>query len=73
MKRTLVTFILALSIAACGGPTESQQPPTLDELAEQYVLLELAMGELDESHVDAYSGPESLRERAMRSACWRRR
>ncbi|MEN7341537.1 MAG: hypothetical protein AAAFM81_01285 [Pseudomonadota bacterium] len=64
MKHALAISVLALLTTACGGSAPSQQSPTVDELAEQYVVLELAMGEIDESHVDAYSGPESLRDRA---------
>jgi hypothetical protein len=37
---------------------------TLDQLAQDYVVLELAMAEHDPAHVDAYYGPEALREKA---------
>jgi len=44
-------------------------PPDIDTLADEYLVLELAMGLHDPSHVDAYFGPEEFRtvaeERAM--------
>ena len=33
---------------------------SVDDLATQYVILELAMGQIDPNHVDAYYGPEEL-------------
>ncbi|QZH76709.1 MAG: hypothetical protein JY451_12135 [Erythrobacter sp.] len=35
-------------------------PPALDELARQYLAVQLAIGEKDPGYVDAYYGPEEL-------------
>ncbi len=40
----------------------------MDELAREYLYLELSMGLHDSSHVDAYFGPEELRAAAEESA-----
>lgn len=63
-------LILATSIvlAAChvteNDPVveDAQQP--MSELVNEYLLLELSMGLHDPDHVDAYYGPEELREQA---------
>lgn len=44
-------------------PTEAALPP-LDEVAEGYVKLVLAVGQHDENYVDAFYGPSSWREEA---------
>ncbi|MEM7611669.1 MAG: hypothetical protein AAF270_08335 [Pseudomonadota bacterium] len=64
--RVLIIVIVAL-ITGCGpkGVSAPQNAViSLDELATHYVVLELAMGVHDASHVDAYSGPEALRTQA---------
>jgi hypothetical protein len=53
MKRALA---LLIGLAACGAPE-----PAMDELAERYVRLVLAVGEHDPDYVDAYYGPERWR------------
>ncbi|MEL6869933.1 MAG: hypothetical protein AAFO81_09045 [Pseudomonadota bacterium] len=69
MKAFLLSFVVLL--AACAGNTDRAQNEAvdLDTLAERYVVLELAMGEIDTAHVDAYSGPQALRDRAQ-AAGW---
>ena len=69
MKRTLALIALGVVIAACSkdDPTarDATSPEiTIDDDAREYVFLELAMGEIDSNHVDAYYGPEALRESA---------
>lgn len=69
MKRTLALIALGLVIAACGkddpASRDASAPEiTIDDDAREYVFLELAMGEIDGNHVDAYYGPEDLRESA---------
>ncbi|MEO0576647.1 MAG: hypothetical protein AAF004_14375 [Pseudomonadota bacterium] len=62
----MVLFVLA----GCAGNNDAPvAAPDVDALAEQYVILELAMGEIDVAHVDAYSGPDALRETA-KAAGW---
>jgi hypothetical protein len=51
------------------SPAEVSAPantPTLsiNDLAEQYLVLELSMGEISPGHVDAYFGPKALSEQA---------
>jgi hypothetical protein len=75
MTRHIALTTLFLALAACGKPdapaTEDVPPPapvvSIDDLARQYVILELAMGEIDPNHVDAYYGPDELRNEARES------
>lgn len=48
-----------------GALEELENQISNDDLAKKYVFLELSMGELDANHVDAYYGPDELRESAM--------
>ena len=74
MKQFLFIWTLTLSVVAC-GPAESPPPAAstqlpkalIDELAREYVFLELSMGRHDEGHVDAYFGPEDIRQAADRA------
>lgn len=68
-----VSLLWVCWLTMLGGCVTAPQSPrtprsvTLDELATRYVVLELAMGEIDSAHVDAYSGPPELRKQAQRS------
>ena len=53
----------ALLLGACTPPA-----PDLDELAREYLFLELSMGQHDAAHVDAYFGPDELRDAAADTA-----
>ena len=56
---------LTLAAVLCGcdrGLDESADPPDLNAAAREYVVLVLAMGEHDPNYVDAYYGPDSLRD-----------
>ncbi|MGB5336116.1 MAG: hypothetical protein WBN07_10895 [Woeseiaceae bacterium] len=69
MRKTLATLaVVTLALSAC-TPRETENPataqPGIDELARQYLFLELSMGNHDEGHVDAYFGPESIRTAAQ--------
>ena len=55
----------ALGGAGCGEELRMEIAPDLDDVARDYVILELAMGLHDANHVDAYYGPEALREAAV--------
>ena len=78
MKNTLVLIGLAWTLAACGNadtpPPDAPEAPSaeatgsLDALAREYLFLELAMGQIDAAHVDAYFGPEDIAERAKAAA-----
>ena len=45
----------------------------MDDIARDYLLLALSVGELEEGIVDAYYGPPELRERGRSARCRRRR
>jgi len=67
--RTLFFSLLSLSVTACGEPdSRTAGAPadaiTIDDDAQEYVFLELSMGQIDDNHVDAYYGPEALLETA---------
>lgn len=53
--------VTAGSLALLAGTASGAN---LDAIAERYLVLELAMGRHDPAHVDAYFGPEALREQA---------
>ncbi|MEM1439714.1 MAG: hypothetical protein AAF545_01225 [Pseudomonadota bacterium] len=67
MNRLVLPLIASL-LAGCGGsdaPDAASTEPeirTTDDMARDYVVLELAMGIHDRAHVDAYFGPEALRD-----------
>ena len=58
--------LLSLSLAACQS-VEPQGDP-MDEIAESFVKLVLAVGQHDVDYVDAYFGPENWRTEAQESA-----
>jgi hypothetical protein len=51
--------------AGCGEEYRTESAPDLDDIAADYVVLELAMGLHDSNHVDAYYGSETLRQAAI--------
>lgn len=51
---------------ACDGETSTVT--SVDDMARDYLLLELAVGQHDPGHVDAYFGPEELAEAAKANA-----
>src|SRR5262245_66107412 len=59
-KHLVVVPLLALSLCA----TAQQGGATMDDLAEQYVKLVLAVGVHDADYVDAYYGPPEWRTAA---------
>ena len=60
MNDRLLVSLFALFLSACG----SDSAPTMDDLVEEYLFLELSMGLHDPAHVDAYFGPEEIRDAA---------
>jgi hypothetical protein len=76
MKKIVVAGMLALA-ASCGGGSKEVEAPKVekapapavsivgvDDLAERFVKLALALGEHDPAYVDAYSGPPEWAEAA---------
>ena len=54
-----------LALIGCGEEYRAESAPGLDDIAEDYLVLELAMGLHDGNHVDAYYGPEVFRQAAQ--------
>ena len=63
MTRQILVLTLALAISAC-----SPAAPDVNDLAEDYLYLELSMSLHDGAHVDAYFGPEEIKTAAGESA-----
>lgn len=61
MKHRISVFLLLIFIASCG-----KEPPAgdLSVFTGDYLFLELSMGWHDNGHVDAYFGPEDIRDAA---------
>ncbi len=59
MKLKVLSAASFLALASCSTMPNVAQP-TLDELARQYLAVQLAIGEKDPGYVDAYYGPEEL-------------
>jgi hypothetical protein len=64
MQRRLLAAFAALSLAGCATflPPERE---TLDAIARDYVVLQLAIGEKEEGYIDAFYGDDMLRARAL--------
>ena len=57
----LALTLIALFVSGCQTKTEDAAAvPTMDELVEEYLFLELSMGFHDPDHVDAYFGPQEI-------------
>ncbi len=66
---TIVTMMAAASgLAACVLLGQTPSDTAMNELAERYVKLVLAMGQHDPDYVDAYYGPDDWRSEADRAA-----
>ena len=63
MTKKLLAVFCALVIGACSPAT-----PGMDDLAREYLYLELSMGIHDGGHVDAYFGPDELKTAAEETA-----
>jgi hypothetical protein len=64
MKYALLIAFTGLAAAACRPQTPADNA-TLDAVARDYLVLELAMGLHDDNHVDAWFGQEELRRAAV--------
>jgi len=67
MTNKLLVLAAAVLLVACEQPAPAANNE-LDELANEYLFLELSMGLHDKAHVDAYFGPEAFREAAEAEA-----
>ncbi|HKJ19253.1 MAG TPA: hypothetical protein VJ993_01210, partial [Woeseiaceae bacterium] len=66
MNRILALLAL-LALAACNPPAPAPNI-NINELANEYLFLELSMGLHDKAHVDAYFGPKAFRDAAESEA-----
>lgn len=67
MRIAVSVAALAFLSVACSG-RHAQASTGIDELAREYLFLELSMGRHDADHVDAYFGPEDIRQAAEEAA-----
>jgi hypothetical protein len=65
-RRLPPALLFALALAAACRSAAPPDPAALNPAATRYVQLVLALGQHDASYVDAYYGPDSLREAAAR-------
>jgi hypothetical protein len=63
MINRLLPFLLCCLLSACSQPADSPADAavSIDQLASEYLFLELSMSWHDNAHVDAYFGPEEIR------------
>ncbi|HEX8642882.1 MAG TPA: hypothetical protein VF702_03100 [Allosphingosinicella sp.] len=68
--KTLLSLLFAFLLAACATAPEgrSDESDSIDAIAQDYVDLQLAIGEKEEGYIDAYYGPPEWRERARAEA-----
>jgi hypothetical protein len=66
MFRLIGIITACVLVSGCGDPTPPAAPQSsnLNEIAREYLLLELGMGLHDANHVDAYFGPEDIKSKA---------
>jgi hypothetical protein len=65
--KTLLALLLAFALAACASAPRPTAD-TLDRIAEDYVKLQLAIGEKEEGYIDAYYGPAEWQAEARSRA-----
>ncbi len=61
-SRAVLAAAVCLVASAPGCRPPAEEGPTMEEIAESFVKLALAVGEHDPDYVDAYLGPEEWRE-----------
>jgi hypothetical protein len=64
MQRPVFAALAALSLAGCATFLPPERD-SLDAIARDYVVLQLAIGEKEEGYIDAYYGDDTLRARAL--------
>jgi hypothetical protein len=66
--KMLLGLMFAFLLAGCATASADLPADSLDRIAEDYVKLQLVIGEKEEGYVDAYYGPAAWRERARAEA-----
>jgi len=64
--RTVFAGLMALALTAC--TTTSQPQPGLGAIADEYLLLQLTIGEKEAGYIDAYYGDPAIQQRARAEA-----
>ncbi|MDH4107816.1 MAG: hypothetical protein OEW35_05840 [Gammaproteobacteria bacterium] len=68
MRRILSLGIILMTLSACGPkPGDAPASAGIEDLAREYLFLELATGWHDPAHVDAYFGPAEIQAEAEAS------
>ena len=69
MKFRPLTLLLFSFVTACGDSSDpaATTVASVDELARDYLFLELSMGWHDNAHVDAYFGPDEIQIEANKA------
>ncbi len=67
---TATLAVVVLGVAACStdSATEQAEAMSIDQIAEEYVKLVLALGQHDKDYVDAYLGPDEWKSEAEADA-----
>lgn len=67
MKSKILFPLIIFFLTACSGSNSGSDKPSIDQIAREYLFLELSMGLHDAGHVDAYFGPEDIRDTANKT------
>jgi hypothetical protein len=71
-KRSIRIFLVAVAATALAGCATASMPVIprtgLDAVADDYLLLQLTIGEKEAGYIDAYYGPEEVKARAVTEA-----
>ena len=65
MQKYLLPLV---GLLAAGCAQQSDSSAALDEIAQDYLLLQLTIGEKEAGYIDAYYGPEDVQQRAVAEA-----
>ncbi len=64
-KRWMVFLVMALVVTACHQSAEESVPDVVDQVAGDYVRLALQWNEVDAGYVDAFYGPDDVKQQAV--------
>jgi hypothetical protein len=68
IRKWIAGFFVMSVVAACFPDADAPKTNVdMDQVAREYLFLELSMGLHDEAHVDAYFGPEEIRSEAAKA------
>ena len=69
MKKILLILLITITVISCNSKNDViiSNMEQIDKIAFDYVIIALKLGEFDENYVDAYFGPDSLKQIANSS------